>query len=396
MCAACRRRLLLLLLQVLLAAAVVSAADVAAAADRSAKYANIAKQLITSTGESRTQQYSLAKKGSNQVRSQSYKKDLRTVDISSLTVCEVDVNNKVARCQGACTMEDLVRCTLSLGLAPKVAPEFRKITVGGAIVGASLESTSHRHGQLNDCLEYMIVALGSGEVVKCTREDNADLFHAIPGSYGTLGIVLEAGIQLENCTPHVRVEYRLFESAEDGIYQLQQLSQQDPRPYFIEAVQFPSRELLRNRAPYASPGKCPLGPVVHIVGDYHQINAGESIIRLSFPWGLWFFERCWRWAVSKKPAGQPGCVRTCEFIVPTMDYIFRWDRGAFWMAKPMAFQWQSLTPATAVFSILSCPFFVCRLLFRWLFTTRRLYSLLHIFSTKVLTSYGYAITFGID
>ena len=64
------------------------------------------------------------------------------------------------------TMEELVEYTLTttaeaqtttilIPMIPKVVAEFRNITVGGAISGASLESTSHTYGQFMDAVEWM-------------------------------------------------------------------------------------------------------------------------------------------------------------------------------------------------------------------------------------------------
>ena len=52
----------------------------------------------------------------------------------------------------------LVRETLRLGLVPKVVPELRTITFGGAVSGCSLESMSFRYGGFHDsCLAYAII-----------------------------------------------------------------------------------------------------------------------------------------------------------------------------------------------------------------------------------------------
>ena len=49
------------------------------------------------------------------------------------------------------TMEEMVNYALENGVIPLVVPEFPGISVGGAISGAALESSSFRYGQV--CFE---------------------------------------------------------------------------------------------------------------------------------------------------------------------------------------------------------------------------------------------------
>ena len=48
--------------------------------------------------------------------------------------------------QGMCSYERLVATTLPLGLMPKVVPQLRTITLGGAVTGLGIESSSFRNG----------------------------------------------------------------------------------------------------------------------------------------------------------------------------------------------------------------------------------------------------------
>jgi len=48
--------------------------------------------------------------------------------------------------QGMCTYEHLVDATLPHGFIPYVVPQLRTITLGGAVTGLGIESTSFRSG----------------------------------------------------------------------------------------------------------------------------------------------------------------------------------------------------------------------------------------------------------
>ena len=66
------------------------------------------------------------------------------------------------------------------------------LTVGGLYMGVGIETSSHVYGLFNDCVVSADIVLASGEVVTCSREQNTDLFDALPWSYGTLGFLVSA------------------------------------------------------------------------------------------------------------------------------------------------------------------------------------------------------------
>ena len=88
----------------------------------------------------------LAKKTSNLFRPRTA---TRTpgLDVSRLDqVIEVDAAERTAEVQGMCTYEHLVAATLPHGLIPYVVPQLKTITLGGAVTGLGIESTSFRAG----------------------------------------------------------------------------------------------------------------------------------------------------------------------------------------------------------------------------------------------------------
>ena len=93
--------------------------------------------------------------------------------------------------EGMIPYEDLTRECLAHGVMPTVVPQLKTITLGGAVAGVGIESSSHRHGLVHDGMLELDVLLGDGRVVGCTRDNaHADLFFGFPNSYGTLGYAL--------------------------------------------------------------------------------------------------------------------------------------------------------------------------------------------------------------
>ncbi len=134
------------------------------------------------------------------------------LDVSGLTgVIEVDPHERTAEVQGMCTYEDLVDATLPHGLIPLVVPQLRTITLGGAVSGLGIESTSFRHGLPHESVLEMDVFTGAGEVV--TTRPGDDLFDAFPNSYGSLGYATRLRIELEPVPAYVALRHVRFDDA---------------------------------------------------------------------------------------------------------------------------------------------------------------------------------------
>lgn len=135
------------------------------------------------------------------------------LDVSGLTgVIEVDAVARTADVQGMCTYEDLVDATLVHGLIPLVVPQLRTITLGGAVTGLGIESTSFRNGLPHESVLEMDVFTGAGEVVT-TRPGDA-LFDAFPNSYGSLGYATRLTISLEAVPAYVALRHVRFDDAD--------------------------------------------------------------------------------------------------------------------------------------------------------------------------------------
>ncbi len=127
-------------------------------------------------------------------------------------ILSIDPQKKICIAEPGVTFCDLVQETLKYNLVPKLVPELKTITVGGAVSGCSVESMSYKYGGFHDsCLEYEVIT-AHGEVLTCSKTQNADVFHMIHGSYGTLGIISKITFELIPAKPYVRLDYVTYPS----------------------------------------------------------------------------------------------------------------------------------------------------------------------------------------
>ena len=120
-----------------------------------------------------------------------------------------------------CTYEHLVDATLPHGLMPLVVPQLRTITLGGAVTGLGIESSSFRNGLPHESVLEMDILTGDGQIVTATPDnEHADLFAAFPNSYGSLGYAVRLRIELEPVAavrrPAPRAVHDLDSLAADG------------------------------------------------------------------------------------------------------------------------------------------------------------------------------------
>ncbi|GAC1432593.1 MAG: FAD-binding oxidoreductase [Ktedonobacteraceae bacterium] len=256
-----------------------------------------------------------------------------SLDISHFNgIIEINTQEKYIVVEPNVPMDLLVSTTLAYGLLPPVVMEFPGITVGGAINGAALESSSWRYGQFNDtCLEIEII-LGNGEVIRATPEKNADLFYGISGSYGTLGFISLVKLQLIDILPYIHVRFYPTKSTHETLSLLKKHIQSNDVDYIEGIIFHPENSIV-------------------IVGKLSQANH-LPVKTYGNAKDSWFYEKAEKITTTKN---------MYEELIPIKDYLFRYNRGAFWMGE-YVFPFLHL-PNTRITKFLLNPFMNTRKLF---------------------------------
>src|SRR6476646_7206598 len=139
-------------------------------------------------------------------------------------VFDIDVVARTADVGGMTTYEDLVDATLPHGLMPLVVPQLKTITLGGAVTGLGIESSSFRNGCPHESVVEMDVLTGTGEIVTATPDnEHRELFYGFPNSYGSLGYALRLRIELEPVSPDVHLRHLRFRSVAACVDAIEQI-----------------------------------------------------------------------------------------------------------------------------------------------------------------------------
>lgn len=274
--------------------------------------------------------------GTNSTRPFTHRKDA-VIDISGLDqVLEVNVEERFVLTEPNVTMKALLRSTLPYGLVPKVVMELRSITVGGAIQGGAGESSSFRFGAFHENCSAYEVLLGNGDIITASAEENPEIFRGLPGSYGSLGVITLAKVELVPSKPFVRLAYdKVASFAECSAIMKEKMA--GPID-FVDAIMWSKNS------------------GVVMTGYFSEDIPALPHASFLSAWDEWF-------ALHAETVTEKHTHYT--ELIPTADYLFRYNRGAFWMGK-------------FGFTLLHLPFNrLTRFLLHPLFKTRMLYRLLH-------------------
>jgi FAD/FMN-containing dehydrogenase len=198
--------------------------------------------------------------------------------------------------EGMVTYEALTAACLARGVMPAVVPQLKTITLGGAVAGVGIESSSHRYGLVHDTVLELDVLLGDGRVLTCTRtNEHSDLFFGFPNSYGTLGYALRVKARAVPVKPYVHLTHLPF--SDPGLFFRElETRLRAGEADFVDGTVFSPQKMFitlgrfADKAPYAS--------------DYT-------------------YEKIYYRSIAEKR----------EDYLTIHDYLWRWDTDWFWCSK---------------------------------------------------------------
>ena len=233
--------------------------------------------------------------------------EVARIDVTEFTnVISVDAKNKTAEVEGMATYETILEETLRYGLMPAVVPQLKTITLGGAVTGVGIESSSFRYGFPHETLLSMEILTGDGKIIEAKPTGaKKDLFFGFPNSYGSLGYAIKLKIRLVPVKKYVKLTHIRYTNSQKYFADLKQVcenkSWQDKQVDFVDGIIYKRGEYymilgqMTDDAPYVS--------------DYTYKNIYyKSILE-----------------------------RTEDYLTIS-DYIWRWDTDWFWCSINMGAQ----------------------------------------------------------
>ncbi len=102
----------------------------------------------------------------------------------------------VLTCEAGVSLDEILQLVQPHGFFLAVVPGTRNVTVGGAIANDVHGKNHHRAGTFGCHVDSFVLLRSSGERVRCSRSENAELFRATIGGLGLTGLILSATLRL--------------------------------------------------------------------------------------------------------------------------------------------------------------------------------------------------------
>jgi FAD/FMN-containing dehydrogenase len=290
-----------------------------ALAAHAAKRASLAQSLKAGAGP-----VALAKETSNLFRDREAGAR-RRLDVRGFNQV-LSVKEDFVEAEGMIPYEDLTSACLAHGVMPAVVPQLKTITLGGAVAGVGIESSSHRQGLVHDTMLELDVLLGDGSVVNCSAHNaHSDLFFGFPNSYGTLGYALRVKAKTIPVKKYVRLSHLPFTNGRSYFQELQRILQSGDAD-FVDGTVFSPQQMFitlgrfTDSAPYTSD--------YTYEKIYYRSIAGKREDYLTVSDYLWRWDTDWFWC-SKNVLAQNPLVRRIygrsRLGSKTYTRIMRWN-----------------------------------------------------------------------
>lgn len=120
-----------------------------------------------------------------------------TIDMRGIDhLIDFDAASGQLVCEGGVLLRDLIGAMLPRGWFLPVTPGTKLVTIGGMIASDVHGKNHHGAGSFCDHVGWIDLAIGGGEVLRCSRSVHSDLFAATCGGMGLTGVILRASFRM--------------------------------------------------------------------------------------------------------------------------------------------------------------------------------------------------------
>jgi FAD/FMN-containing dehydrogenase len=131
--------------------------------------------------------------------------------------------------QSGVLLSEILDIFVPRGWFLRITPGTKLITIGGAIASDVHGKNHHIEGCFSESVEMLNLMLPDGNVIKCSKNENVELFNATCGGMGLTGVILDAKISLKKInskninqitikTDNLRETFDAFEENKDKSY----------------------------------------------------------------------------------------------------------------------------------------------------------------------------------
>lgn len=151
------------------------------------------------------------------------------------------------------------------------------------------------------------MVLANGKIVKASKDENVDLFYGAASAFGTLGVTTLLEIQLIPARTYVVLSYHPVSNIVEAQAEIDNASK-DLSTNYIDGIMFSK-----------------ISGVICVGRLTNDVPTDTKIQKFTRPTDPWFYLHVQKLMKHKKT--------TVTEAIPVTDYLFRYDRGGFWVAR---------------------------------------------------------------
>lgn len=278
------------------------------------------------------------------------------LDLSRMNqILRFDPLHGIATVEPGVTIRDLWRHAIGFGFWPAVVPGTMAVSVGGAVAMNIHGKNNFAAGTFGEHVRSLVLETPSGQTLRCSMDENADLFaHAI-GGFGMLGCCTEITLELKRVySGRLRVWALACRDLGHALEQIESLK--GDSDYLVGWHDLHARGVglgrgVLHRAQQVAPGEDADG--VRYFDPLLQDVPGRlfGVVPKGWLWpGMWLAVHCGgvKWVNALKFKGSGREERHSPYLQShgafhfLLDYVPRWH----WMTRPGGLiQFQPFVPA---------------------------------------------------
>jgi Delta24-sterol reductase len=236
-----------------------------------------------------------------------YKLTHRNIQIGLYDILALDTEKQTVRVEPLVDMGQLSRYLIPRGWMLAVTPELDTLTVGGLIMGFGVETSSHKYGLFQHICTAFEIVTAEGKLLRCTPEQNTELYYAIPWSHGTLGFLVAAEIKIVPAKKYVKIHYQPIAGLDAVVAAFESACRDTAGNDFVEALTYSRDSAVLMRGKLTD--KIERDGVVNPIGRWYK---------------PWFYLSVKTWL---------DALRDGYEYIPLRHYCHRHTRSYFWMME---------------------------------------------------------------
>lgn len=112
-------------------------------------------------------------------------------------ILKFDIDTGLIIVESGVLLSEIIESFLPKGWFPKVTPGSKFVTVGGMVACDVHGKNHHKDGSFGNYIEWLEIITEKGEIKKCSKKINSELFNWTIGGMGLTGIILNVAFYLQ-------------------------------------------------------------------------------------------------------------------------------------------------------------------------------------------------------